>query len=72
MKAAGFLLQNNSPLGNERWRKNNKKKGLATKPECPLPSTNPIFVKPEYPLESVRHFASEPVCEAGMLLKTRS
>jgi hypothetical protein len=42
-----------------------------TKPECPLPSTNPIFANPECPLESVEPPTSEPVYEAGMLLKTR-
>jgi len=53
-----------------KWRRCTKK-ALPVNPECPLPSTNPIFVNPECPLESVRPSPSEAVSEAGMLLKTR-
>jgi len=71
VRAVVLLLQNKDSLAIWRWREKCEKKGGRVKPECPLPSTNPIFVKPECPLESMSALASEPVSEAGMLLKTR-
>ena len=71
VRTVDLLLQNNGREAIWRWREKCKKKGGRVKPECPLPSTNPIFVKPECPLESMSALASEPVSEAGMLLKTR-